>query len=108
VVETLVTRGRVRRGYLGLGTQAIAMIPPRAGQTAALIVLSVQPDGPAARAGLMVGDVLLRADEERLTHPGVLVPALDEERVGRELRLHILRAGVEQTVTVVVGERETA
>jgi S1-C subfamily serine protease len=108
VVEALLTHGRMRRGYLGLGTQTIAMIPPQAGQTAALIVLSVQPDSPAAKAGLMVGDVLLRAGEERLTHPGALVPALDEDRVGRELRLGILRAGEERTVSVVVGEREAS
>jgi S1-C subfamily serine protease len=106
VVEALLTHGRVRRGYLGLGTQTIAMVPPQAGQSVALIVLSVQPDSPAAKAGLMVGDVLLRAGEERLTHPGALVPALDEDRVGHELRLRILRAGEERDLTVVVGERE--
>lgn len=106
VVEALLSHGRMRRGYLGIGTQTIAMVPPQAGQTVALIVLSVQPGSPAAKAGLLVGDVLLRTGEERLTHPGVLVPALDEEHVGRELTLRILRAGEERTVTVVVGERE--
>jgi serine protease DegQ len=84
------------------------MIPPVSGQTGALIVLSVQPDSPAAKAGLLVGDVLLRAGEERLTHPGALVPSLDEERVGRELRLRILRAGEEKEVVIVVGERDAA
>jgi S1-C subfamily serine protease len=108
VVEALLAHGRMRRGYLGLGTQTIAMVPPQAGQTAALIVLSVQPDSPAARAGLMIGDVLLRAGEDRLTHPAALMPALDEDRVGRELRLRILRAGEERDVTIVVGEREAA
>ena len=108
VVGTLVAHGRVRRGYLGIGTQTIAMMPPVAGQTVALIVLSVQPDSPASKAGLMVGDVLLRAGDDRLTHPGALVPSLDEERVGRELRLRIWRAGEERDVTIVVGERETA
>jgi S1-C subfamily serine protease len=98
----------VRRGYLGVGTQTIAMIPPVSGQTAALIVLSVQPGSPAAKAGLLVGDVLLRAGEERLTQPGALLPSLDEERVGRELRLHVLRAGEEREVAIVVGEREPA
>ena len=105
VVETLLAHGRVRRGYLGLGTQTIAMIPPASGQTVALIVLSVQPGSPAAKARLLVGDVLLRAGEERLTHPGALVPSLDEEHVGHELRLRILRAGEERDVTIVVGER---
>jgi S1-C subfamily serine protease len=108
VVEALLAHGRMRRGYLGLGTQTIAMVPPRAGQTVALIVLSVQPDSPAARAGLMVGDVLLRAGEDRLTQPAALLPALDEDRVGRDLRLRILRAGEERDLTIVVGEREPA
>jgi S1-C subfamily serine protease len=108
VVETLVAHGRVRRGYLGIGTQTIAMVPPVSGQTVALIVLSVQPGSPAAKAGLMVGDVLLRAGEERLTHPGALVPSLDEERVGHDVRLRILRAGEEKDVVIVVGEREAA
>lgn len=108
IVEALLTRGRVRRGWLGIGTQTIAMVPPHAGQTAALIVLSVQLESPAAKAGLLVGDVLLRAGEDRLTHPGALMPALDEDRVGRELSLRILRAGEERTVAVVVGERETS
>ena len=106
VVETLLAHGRVRRGYLGIGTQSIAMIPPVSGQTVALIVLSVQPGSPAAKAGLTVGDVLLRSGEERLTHPGALFPSLDEERVGHELRLRILRVGEERDVTIVVGERE--
>jgi len=106
VVETLLAHGRVRRGYLGIGTQTIAMIPPVSGQTVALIVLSVQPGSPAAKAGLTVGDVLLRSGEERLTHPGALFPSLDEERVGHELRLRILRVGEERDVTIVVGERE--
>jgi serine protease DegQ len=106
VVEALLARGRLRRGYLGIGTQTIAMIPPLEGQTVALIVLSVQPDSPAAKAGLLVGDVLLRVGEERLTSPGALLPALDEDRVGRELSLRIIRAGEARSLTVVVGERE--
>jgi S1-C subfamily serine protease len=108
VVETLVVHGRVRRGFLGIGTQPIAMIPPVSGQTSALIVLSVQPGSPAAKAGLLVGDVLLRAGDERLTHPGALVPSLDEERVGHEVRLRILRAGEEKDVVIVVGEKDAA
>ena len=56
----------------------------------------------------MVGDVMLRAGEERLTNPGALVPSLDEERVGRELRLRILRAGEEKDVVIVVGEKDAA
>ncbi len=111
VVEALLARGRMRRGWLGIGTQPVALgedLRGRLGQATALLVLSVQPESPAARAGLLLGDVLLRAGEERLTGPAALLPALDEDRVGRELALRILRAGEERDATIVVGEREAA
>jgi len=79
-----------------------------AGQGSGLIVLSVQPESPAARAGILLGDVLLRAADEVLTHPGALVPARDADRVGRELTLRLLRAGDERSLSVVIGEREAA
>ncbi|HUL80126.1 MAG TPA: trypsin-like peptidase domain-containing protein [Vicinamibacteria bacterium] len=108
VVEAVLARGRVRRGYLGIGTQPVALtsdLRGRLGQTSALIVLSVQPESPAARAGLLLGDVLLKAGGEALTHPGALLPALDEERVGQEVGFEVLRAGQNLSVPVVVGER---
>jgi S1-C subfamily serine protease len=111
VVEALLTRGRMRRGWLGIGTQPVALGPElraRLGQATALLVLSVQRESPAARAGLLLGDVLLRAGEERLGGPAALLPALDEEHVGHEVVLHVLRADEERDLTVVVGEREVA
>jgi serine protease DegQ len=111
VVESLAAHGRIRRGWLGIGTQPVALTPDlrsSTGQASALIVLSVQPDSPAAKGGLRLGDVLLRAGDDVLTHPGALVPSLDAERVGRELRLRLLRAGEERELVVVVGERAAA
>jgi S1-C subfamily serine protease len=111
VVDELLRRGRMRRGWLGIGTQPVALgedLRARLGQATALLVLSVQPESPAARAGLLLGDVLLRAGEERLTGPAALLPALDEDRVGHELALRILRAGEERDTTLIVGEREAA
>jgi S1-C subfamily serine protease len=111
VVEALLAQGRVRRGYLGIGTQPVALsaeLRASAEQPSALIVLSVQPGSPAAKAGILLGDVLLRAGDDVLTHPGALLPSLDAERVGRELSLRLLRAGEPRSLTLVVGEREAA
>ncbi len=111
VAEALLAHGSIRRGYLGIGTQTVALTPDlrsSTGQGAALIVLSVQPDSPAARGGLRLGDVLLRAGQDTLTHPGALVPSLDADKVGGELRLRVLRAGEERELVVVVGERAAA
>jgi S1-C subfamily serine protease len=111
VAEALLAHGSIRRGYLGIGTQPVALTPDlrsSTGQGAALIVLSVQPDSPAARGGLRLGDVLLKAGDETLTHPGALVPSLDPDKVGRELRLSVLRAGEGRELVVVVGERPAA
>ena len=111
VVESLVAHGRIRRGYLGIGTQPVALtadLRTSAGQGSGLIVLSVQPGSPAAKAGILLGDVLLKAGGEALTHPGTLLPALDADRVGRELGLRLLRAGEPRELTVVIGEREAA
>jgi S1-C subfamily serine protease len=111
VVETLAAHGRIRRGYLGIGTQTVALpseLRASLGQGAGLIVLSVAPGSPAARAGLLLGDVLLDAGGEALTHPGALVPVLDAERVGQALGLRVLRAGETRSLSVVVGEREAA
>ena len=108
VVEALLAGRGPRRGFLGVGTQPIALTPDlraRLGQPQALLVLSVQPDTPAARAGLLLGDVLLKAGGDSLSHPAALLPHLDEEQVGRSLALEVLRAGEVLSVTVVVGER---
>jgi S1-C subfamily serine protease len=111
VAEAVLAGRRPRRGWLGVATQPIALpedLRTRLGQAAALLVLSVQAGGPAAKAGLLLGDVLLRAGEERLTSPAELLPALDEDRVGEELKLAILRAGKERVLAITVGEREPA
>jgi S1-C subfamily serine protease len=107
VVEALVTHGHVRRGYLGVGTMPVRLAAEQgaAGQEAGLIVVSVQPEAPADRAGLMLGDVLLTFDGHAMERPQDLVARLDDESVGRPALLSVLRAGQVREVTVTVGSR---
>lgn len=111
VADAILAGRHPRRGWLGIATQPIALpedLRARLGQPWALLVLNVQPGGPASKAGLLLGDVLLRAGEERLASPAELLPALDEERIGQELALAILRAGEERRVVVTVGGKDPA
>ena len=55
VVDEILARGRVAHGYLGVGLQRVELPDHQKG----LIVLSLEPEGPAARAGLLIGDILV-------------------------------------------------
>jgi S1-C subfamily serine protease len=108
VVESLLAHGQVRRGFLGIGTQPVRLPAPldqQLGQETALMVNSVQPDGPAARAGLLLGDVLVAFEGHALRHPGELLPLLDEDRIGAEVKARVLRAGELRDLGIVVGAR---
>jgi S1-C subfamily serine protease len=107
VVTALVTHGHLRRGFLGIGTQGVRLpadLAQSLGQSSALLIVNVLPDTPAAKAGLILGDALVSLDGHPLRHPGDLLPLLDEERIGREAALKVLRAGRVEEHRVTVGE----
>lgn len=107
VVGAILAHGRVRRGYLGVGTQAVRLPDTTCaavGQPSGLLVSSVQPESAAARAGVLLGDVLLKLGEARLAGPAALQAAL-ESAEGRAQPLQLLRAGQELSVDVTPGAR---
>ena len=107
IVTALLAHGRVRRGYLGVGTQAVRLpdaAAESAGQVSGLLVSSVQPESAAAKAQLLLGDVLLRLGSARLTDAGALQAAL-EDAEGETLSLQLLRAGQPLQVDVTPGAR---
>jgi S1-C subfamily serine protease len=68
-------------------------------------VSAVEPDSPAARAGLLLGDALLALGGVRLEEPADLLPLLEEERIGEALPVRLLRAGEVRDVTVTIAAR---
>ncbi len=105
VVGSLVQHGSVRRGYLGVGAYPVRLGPDAAkaaGQEAGLILVSLEPGGPAERAGFLLGDVLLALDGDSLGRIGDLLGALSEERIDHSVPVRVLRAGkvAERDVTV--------
>jgi S1-C subfamily serine protease len=108
VVEALLAHGTIRRGYLGIGTYPVRLstaVARQTGQDTGLIVLSVQPDSPAEKAGLTQGDVLIALDGRPTAHVGELHALLDEESVGREVAARIARAGAVEERRLTVGAR---
>lgn len=111
VGEALLLRGHVKRGFLGIGSHPVALPEPlqaSLGQRVGLLIVSVQPDSPASRAALMLGDVIVAVEGRAASEPTDLLPALDEDKVGREIVVRILRAGELREVRATVGERGRA
>jgi len=96
IIGVLLAEGRVRRAYLGVaGTPA--PLPPviaeRTGQRLALRIVEVVPDGPAARAGILVGDLLLTAGGETVASAQALQHLMLADAIGRPLPITVVRHG---------------
>ena len=110
-VRQLLERGYVARGWLGAAMQPIRFNPAaqrRLGleSDSGLVILSVEPDGPAASAGLLVGDVIVKLRGRPIEHVDDLADALwASDAVGRTLDLDLVRGGERVKADVLIGER---
>jgi S1-C subfamily serine protease len=100
----------VRNGFLGVSSQPVLLpesLQTSAGvrQESALLVTGVATDGPAARSGLLVGDILVALDGQPIRRGEELAALLNAARVGRAVALQIVRGGAPLTLTATVGER---
>ncbi|MCP1326300.1 S1C family serine protease, partial [Halomonas sp. 707D4] len=110
VLDELVTRGRVIRGWLGIEAQALsrelaASFGLRTPQ--GVIVAGVVSDGPAERAGLQPGDVLLSIDNQAILDARSTMSDIASIAPGTELPLTVVRNGERIQMTLEVGERPT-
>ena len=107
VATALAAHGRMRRGYLGVTTQAVRLPREAAealGQETGLVVLGVEDGGPADAAGVRVGDLIVRLGDAPIHDADSLVAAL-AEAAGSARALGLWRGGRAETVDVGVGER---
>jgi serine protease DegS len=110
ILDELVTQGRVIRGWLGIEAQEInqelaasfGLKAPRG-----VIIASVVRGGPADRAGLRAGDVLLSVDGQPILDPRQTMSDIAEVPPGTELPVTVVREGERVKVTLEVGERPT-
>lgn len=108
VVETLLTKGHISRGYLGVGAQPVRLasaLAQQLSQETGLLIVSVEPGSPAEQAGLFVGDTLVALDGHPVRHLDDLLGSLGSDRVGATVSARVLRGGMPHDVNVVIGER---
>ncbi len=110
IVNEVLATGRISRSYVGLGLRPV-VLPDALRQLApgssahGLIVVSVEPDGPAAGAGLMLGDVLLALEGRPLHALGDVQAVLAGRRPGAAVTASLVRAGAPLEVVITLGER---
>ena len=109
VAEQLIRTGRVERGYVGLRLQemtpAIAQALGRPDDTGVLVA-SVEPGGPAEKAGIKTGDVITRIANQAVERPRDLSRAVAGLKPGTQARMTVVRGGNTQEITVAVGQRQ--
>ncbi len=106
IAPQLEAAGHIVRGFIGGQTQVISQVlakvlhlPDRAGA----LIAGIEPDSPAARAGVAVGDVIRAVNGQPVTTPRDLAGAVSNLQLGRQTRLDIIRNGLEQSITVTVA-----
>jgi len=110
VVDILLQKGRIPHGYLGVGLQPIRL-PDALRQSlqrdekSAAIVLEVEPNGPASKAGIVIGDILVSLAGRPVTRLEDVHFQLRGEVIAKPLALKFVRGGALQETTIVVGER---
>lgn len=110
VAPQLLEKGRVARGYLGLGLQPVRIDKAAAdaaglAEPRGLIVISVDQDGPGHSAGIRQGDILIRWNADAVPSVRHVYRLLGPESVGQSVDLGIVRAGEHMTLAVEIRER---
>ncbi|MBD2680474.1 MULTISPECIES: S1C family serine protease [Nostoc] len=111
VVNQLLTKGHISRGYLGVGMQPVRLpsnlktalnLPTATG----VIVVNVEPSGPADNAGLLLGDVLVTFDGIAVSDTDDVLALLNNsDRIGKLINVQLVRGGALVNLDILIGER---
>jgi serine protease Do len=107
IADTLAAEGRIRRARLGVAVselrdQAVAFGLPAG--TRGVLVESVDPNGPAARAGLLAGDVIQSFNGQAVTESSDFQSRVTAGQIGSNVTMEVLRGGKKQTITAKLEE----
>jgi S1-C subfamily serine protease len=113
VLSEIIRHGYVRRAYIGVAGQT-APVPRRHAVIAGVenkmgaLLMQIEPDGPAAQAGLLPGDVVIRLDGVDINGVDDLIRVLDRDRIDRTLAMDVLRLGRLRAIDIHPVERKPA
>jgi S1-C subfamily serine protease len=104
VVDTLLEHGRIVRTYLGVTMQPVTLPAELRSKLnlpneSALVILSVEAESPAGRAGITLGDVLVTLEGEPVADTDDVQTVLNRSKIGETIRATILRGGELREVT---------
>jgi S1-C subfamily serine protease len=111
VLSEIIRHGYVRRAYIGVSGQT-APVPRRHAVVAGVdnkmgaLLMQIEPDGPAERAGLLPGDVVIKLDGVDINGIDDLIRVLDRDRIGRTLGMDVLRLGRLRGIDIHPVERK--
>ncbi|MVT49492.1 trypsin-like serine protease [Bradyrhizobium yuanmingense] len=111
VLSEIIRHGYVRRAYIGVAGQT-APVPRRHAVLAGVenkmgaLLAQIEPEGPAAKAGLLPGDVVIRLDGVEINGVDDLIRVLDRDRIGRRLPMDVLRLGRLRAIDIDPVERK--
>jgi serine protease Do len=111
VVQQLIEYGRTRRGWLGVQIQSVTdeMVDALGLDKArGALVAKVIPGGPAEKAGIESGDVIVAVDGKPVDTTNALTRAVAESTVGKSVSVDLVRKGKKRTVKATLGELEAA
>ncbi|MCZ7668214.1 MAG: S1C family serine protease [Chloroflexi bacterium] len=109
VVDTLLTHGRMKRGYLGVSTQKVRLpeeLRQELDQKTGLLIVSTEANSPAAQGGLTLGDTIVAIAGEKVRDHDALLAQLSGDVVGTAVTVRMIRGGQVQNVEVTVAERQ--
>jgi S1-C subfamily serine protease len=109
IAKSLEQYGRIRRGYLGIRSQKVRLYPAHRKelgrhQVSGLVIMRVEPDSPAARANLIVGDVITGINGQMVQYHTDLLAQLNSSSINQTLLVEILRGSHRSIVHVPVRE----
>ena len=111
IVPVLLKDGRVARGWLGLALHPVAVpdaLREQAGQPSGMMVMSLVEGGPAAKAGIVPGDIVVSVNGAQALGFRRLAAQLAADSIGRTAALRIVRGGSVLSLDAVVGARPAA